>query len=89
MQHMSGVLDRNKMGVLVLMMTELTFFWNRVEVILVDYSVPRNTPIGNEILPYVGEIPHAQATAPTSGKKLTCGGTPVQMKEHLTESLQS
>lgn len=41
-----------------------------MEVILVDYSVPHNIPIGNEISPYVGGIPHAQATAPTSGKKL-------------------
>lgn len=70
MQHMPVVLDRNKMGVLVLMMTKLTFFWHHVEVTLVDYSVPHNTPIGNEILPYVEEIPDAQATAPTSGKKL-------------------
>lgn len=40
---MQGVLDRNKMVVLVLMVTELTFFWNHVGVILVNISIPHNT----------------------------------------------
>lgn len=36
-----------------------------------DCSAPHSTPIYNEILLYVeGEILYAQATAPTSGKKL-------------------
>lgn len=95
MQHMPGVLDRNRMVVLVPMVMELTLFWNRVGIILVDYSVPHNTPIYNAIVPYVeGAIPHAQATAPTSGKKLIfevahVGDGFVQMKEHHTESLKS
>ena len=65
-----GVSDRNGMVVLVQMVMELTLFCSGVGVILVDCSVLRNTPTYNEILPYIeGEIPCAQAAAPTSGKK--------------------
>lgn len=90
---MPGCLNRNQAVVLVLTVVEVTLFWNHIGVILVDCSIPPNSPIYNESLPYVeGEITHAQATAPTSGKELILevahlGDGFVQMEEHHSESL--
>lgn len=66
-----GVSDRNGRVVRVSMVVELTLFWSYVGVILVDCRVPHNTPIYNEMLPCMeGEMPRAQATVHTSGKRL-------------------
>lgn len=60
-----------------------------------DFSASHSTPIYNEILLNVeGKIPYAQATAPTSGKKLILevahlGDGFVPLEEHYTENPKS
>lgn len=72
-----GVSDRNGIVVLILMVMELTLFWNHVGVILVDCSVPHNTPIYSEILPAVeGELLMLRQQRLLVGRKWTRGGAP-------------